>query len=309
MLEAGCKEKKWIYSGGRAERYDLIASGHLVERRVCIGKNYWKYFAPQDEDTKVHSTIEYQQIRDVDAKKQTISFDLLLTLRWLDPNIVTNFTEKDIKSDGIILRPEKIDMLWTPDLYLWNRTTVKNKDEWAFLKSSKVLSTNAINEQEGVYGRTTVELKYVIKTTIYCKFEYSLYPMDKQKCFVNIGSGSGGSIFTLFDKDLSFHSPVTYNAVGLSLDITFFGKEKQDRGEKVGFKIQMKRLMTPFLLKYYIPCMAIVIVSEIGFMVPLTAIPGRVALLVTNFLTLVNLFIYQMVGSISLEIFITSIIL
>ena len=39
-----------------------------------------------------------------------------------------------------------------------------------------------------------------------------------------------------------------------------------------------------------------VLVSEIGFVVPITAIPGRVALLVTQFLTLVNLFIYQMVN-------------
>ena len=53
--------------------------------------------------------------------------------------------------------------------------------------------------------------------------------------------------------------------------------------------------MQPYMMKYYIPTMAVVLVSEIGFVIPLTAIPGRVALLVTQFLTLVNLFIYQMV--------------
>ena len=38
----------------------------------------------------------------------------------------------------------------------------------------------------------------------------------------------------------------------------------------------------------------IVLVAEIGFIIPASAIPGRVALLVTQFLTLINLFIHQM---------------
>ena len=41
---------------------------------------------------------------------------------------------------------------------------------------------------------------------------------------------------------------------------------------------------------------AIVVVSIMGFIIPASAIPGRVALLVTQFLTLINLFIYQMVS-------------
>ena len=64
---------------------------------------------------------------------------------------------------------------------------------------------------------------------------------------------------------------------------------------RVGMEITMQRLTTSFFLKYYIPCVAIVLVSEIGFIIPLTAIPGRVALLVTQFLTLTNIFINSMV--------------
>ena len=82
VLEAGCRKKKWIYDRkGNAKSYENIASGTLLEERVCIGKNYRNYIAPQGRNTKVHTTIEYQQIRAVDAKAQTVSFDLLLTLR------------------------------------------------------------------------------------------------------------------------------------------------------------------------------------------------------------------------------------
>ena len=118
--------------------------------------------------------------------------------------------------------------------------------------------------------------------------------MDSQNCSVRIGSGSDASLFVLDKTDESYHNSKHYSAVGLNLMIDFFGYDTKENG--VGFHIQMTRLLSPFMMKYYIPSIAIVIVSEIGFMVPLTAIPGRVALLVTQFLTLVNLFIYQMVN-------------
>ena len=295
VLEAGCKTKKWVYKDGNAVRYEFIANGYLLENRVCIDKNYRKYIAPHGQNTKVHTTIEYQRIRDVDAKKQTISIDLLLTLKWFDPGIITNFDESMKRAGGISLRSEKIDMIWIPDLYIWNRTSVKAKDEWALLKTSKILDSDEINIEEGQFDTTIVELKYEIKTSIYCDFEYSKYPMDTQNCFLKIGSGSDDALFGLHQGNKSYHDTKYYNAVGLNLKISFFGKENHLRGNTVGFHIHMNRTMTPFIMKYYIPTTAIVFVSEVGFMVPLTAIPGRVALLVTQFLTLINLFIFQMV--------------
>ena len=191
-----------------------------------------------------------------------------------------------------ILRPSKVKEIWSPDLYIWNRTSVKSKDEWALLKTSKIL-THEIKEEDKE-DQTTVELKYEIKTTIYCRFEFSKYPMDSQNCSIEIGSGSNAAIFVLYEKDKLSHDSTSYSVVGLTLNIEFFGNNA--KGNTIGFNIHMNRLLSPFLMKYYIPSIAIVIVAEISFMVPLTAIPGRVALLVTQFLTLVNLFIYQMVS-------------
>ena len=59
--------------------------------------------------------------------------------------------------------------------------------------------------------------------------------------------------------------------------------------------IKMTRLGTSYMVEYYLPCIGIILVSEIGFVIPVTAIPGRIGLLVTQFLTLTNLFIHQMV--------------
>ena len=120
--------------------------------------------------------------------------------------------------------------------------------------------------------------------------------MDEQTCSIKIGSGSGEAIFALNDEDEGYHTVKLYNAVGKNITIDFFGKGNLNGSDTIGFQVKMTRLLRPYVMKYYIPSMAVVLVSEIGFVIPLTAIPGRVALLVTQFLTLVNLFIYQMVN-------------
>ena len=185
--------------------------------------------------------------------------------------------------------------IWIPEIYLWNRTSVKQKEEWASLETLKLVASNDVFHESNQDAKTMVEMKYEIKTDLYCIFQYSKYPMDSQSCSVKIGSGSGGAIFALFDKAGIYHKSMEYDAVGLSIHVDFFGDETSDGENTVGFNITMKRLTRTYLLKYYLPCIAVVFVSTISFIVPLTAVPGRVALLVTQFLTLVNLFIFQMV--------------
>ena len=79
-----------------------------------------------------------------------------------------------------------------------------------------------------------------------------------------------------------------------------FTKVRSDCGNLtrrcIGLNITTERILRPYLLKYYIPCTTIVIMSQISFVIPLEALPGRVALVVTQFLTLTSLFIQQMVS-------------
>ncbi len=56
-----------------------------------------------------------------------------------------------------------------------------------------------------------------------------------------------------------------------------------------GFKIKLNRKPTPYILNYYLPSALFVMVSWTSFVIPADAIPGRVALLVTTFLSLANI--------------------
>ena len=84
---------------------------------------------------------------------------------------------------------------------------------------------------------------------------------------------------------------------------TFFNKDVDiqkkngffDNLKEVGFNLTMKRIQQPFLLRYYLPCVAIVIVTQISFYIPPDAIPGRIVLLITLFLTIMHLLMSEQV--------------
>ena len=64
------------------------------------------------------------------------------------------------------------------------------------------------------------------------------------------------------------------------------------RGENkslTGFTAVLERSLVPFLMNTYLPTALLTIASFIGFLIPVDMVPGRMALLVTIFLMLVNI--------------------
>ena len=301
-MEAGCKKKEWKYKDNVAVKYHWNYTGQLLATGVCVRDDYQKHFPPEDGTTKVYSTIAKHEVRQVDAKKMTLSLDFILTMQWLDSRIYTNLPNEKSKGGGITLGPTAIEQIWSPDLRILNRQSFKAKDEWASLITTRILTGTDIYHLEGTkntnHARSvpTVEMKYDVKTTVYCKgWSYRKYPMDDQTCKVAFGSASASSIFILHQESASHNNTDDHRAANFDMKIEYFDKNETDGSNQVGIKITMDRVTTSFILKYYVPCIAIVLVSEIGFIIPVTAIPGRVGLLVTQFLTLINLFIHQMV--------------
>ena len=287
MVEAGCKEKKWNdtedelpseddFEWGPPEESALLTTG------VCVLDQYKKHLVPVPGQTTVYSTISHQVIREVDSRQKTVSVDFTLTMRWYDPNIKAKFTDNELE---FLLTPTATESIWQPDMVIHNMTTFRAKEEWASLISAKVKKQ----------PKTNVEMQYDLKATVYCHFEYSEYPMDTQNCNINIGSSSLAFKFALASTNAENDSE-TNVASNFRGKTTVFDNNRSTESNTIGIKLDLSRIITPFLWKYYIPTTAIVLVSTISFVIPLTSVPGRVALLVTLFLTLINLFIYEMVS-------------
>ena len=134
-----------------------------------------------------------------------------------------------------------------------------------------------------------------------CPFDFSHFPFDTNICplemkFFNVNVTLHNNIIGTSNpkdrKDTSEGFEIAIAPLHPRLEFDgFLGNNAM----LITFNIIMKRQVTKYLYQYYIPCMSIVTASSFSFIIPITAIPGRVALVVTQFLTLTNIFIKQMV--------------
>ena len=302
LIEAGCKIRENMWIGESQFEYYWRPSGRIIAKGACVRLSYNPHFVPEPGITKVYSTIEEQVVRNVDANEETVSVDFTIVMRWRDQNIKTNLTEEARDKGDINLDKSKFKLIWTPDFYIYNLKSIRQQE--LRTKSLKILTIkdfprfNNVKNQRKQRRKTTIELKIEVKTVVYCKFYHRNYPLDTQRCSIKIGSSSLGAIFYLYDPNDTFHHVEVYEAANFAMSIAFFDEGRHDDGRNtIGFDITMKRIIHPFIWKYYVPCIATVLVSGLSFIIPISAIPGRIALLVTQFLSLINLFIYQMVSS------------
>ena len=187
--------------------------------------------------------------------------------------------------------------IWKPDLYIYNiNKHTFTRDDQIYQVALRIVPRNPWDP----WNRTDslVFWKFEGNVEIYCDFHYYYYPMDNQTCEFRRGTQSPNYKlirYKLNDGHLFFDSSYDtgdYEVVAIPFEDNVAPRPEM-RG--MGLNIQMRRKVMPFILRYYLPCVAIVLASQVSFVIPLSAIPGRVALVVTQFLTLTNIFIHQMV--------------
>ena len=302
LIDAGCKTREMhSIPGPDGDRWMSVFNGNgkLLANGACIDDSYTKNVVPEKGITKIYSVITNQTVRSVDSKEGSLSIDFTIKMTWEDPHIKTKYTEKDIANEGIALSNRAIGKIWTPDLRILNRKSFKIKDYWASIKTTHILTVPRQTITDGGTRNevlTTIELTYEIESTIYCEFQHSAYPLDNQACHVSMGSSSHGAIFVLDNREHTSKRIFIHSTSNFNISTTLFDQNTGLGNNLIGINIQMNRKLASFMLQYYIPCIAIVLVSQVSFVIPVHAIPGRVALLVTLFLTMVNLFIHQMVS-------------
>ena len=121
-----------------------------------------------------------------------------------------------------------------------------------------------------------------------------------QKFLTQVGSYSYDDTKMKFiTENAGYQDPKTSNSIALDYAISI---ERLDDSDAVflggalgnfslaGFEMVLHRYVSTYIITYYLPSGLFVIVSWISFLIPMDVIPGRMALLVTLFLVLVNIF-------------------
>ena len=249
------------------------------------------------------------KISDVNEERGTIKINAPgVVLFWEDRNVTINLSK--IK-EGRLINPTTENMsllifpnefirnkdynykLWTPtqSISVENEIDRKSKDpndSWG-TQLLGVKFSDPLND-----ATPLINLKMAFTVTIDCDFDYLWYPMDNQTCGLRFLSFPIKPL-NLFLKDLTgacnLLSDVGYERNGFQVSLACIN---QTDGQ-VGIDFYLKRNINKYVCQYYLPSAIIVIVSQTSFFIPLTAIPGRIGLVVTQFLALTNIFINEQV--------------
>ena len=291
------------------ENWSLIRSKNQVIKNLCISKDYQVDDEPTGNKVNpVFMRFKRTEVTNVNDQRKTLTIEVKAISIWEDNRIKANF----LHNNSMIKIPsstvEEASKIWIPlaSVYIWNLKTrthildpvtitiigVRRSDLTNNFYSINTFSPNSSVVWSSINWRITVG----------CQFEFSMFPFDENNCALKMGFRNmpvvlyNDSVSTLQGNNLQYEK-IGFNFKLRNLPIiTTCDKILGDCWTSFGYGIKINRVTSKYLFQYYVPCVTIVIASTLSFIVPSTAAPGRIALVVTQFLTLTNIFIYQKVS-------------
>ena len=244
--------------------------------------------APSENDTTLYYTINQPKVIRINQELMTFQVNLEEIIYWEDSRIQNDYPTSNAE---IAFRFKSLRKLpiWTPLPYL----DFRDVKIWQSSNGGKIgdlwISPKNTTTQIVVVVHITIQGR----ATIYCDFDYTLYPLDTQICYFRIDTKKVND-FQLKFNSLNSSASEIYESCGFSITTSVMYTDGIHN--MAGFDLHMERIIKPYIFQYYLPCIAIVVMSQISFIIPLSAIPGRVALVSTLFLSLTNIYINQMVN-------------
>ena len=270
------------------------------EHAACIPQGYSKYEIPDSDDvdniTRIDIQLAIQEVLRINDKDYSISFSTYFNVYWherrirLRPDFGKEQLDAGTKPTDVSV-PTNLGFvkdLWVPNILIYN------------LKSYRVI--DVLNQLAGLWITPSKQILYSQAThiTFICPMRFDKFPLDKQTCKFTLGSYSYNDLKMVFKTlDAGYSAPKVSNSIALDYAITITKLKPQDtvldygnlgNYSLAGFEMVLHRYVSTYIITYYLPSGLFVIVSWISFLIPMDVIPGRMALLVTLFLVLVNIF-------------------
>uniref|UniRef100_A0A183CGE8 Neur_chan_LBD domain-containing protein n=1 Tax=Globodera pallida TaxID=36090 RepID=A0A183CGE8_GLOPA len=241
-----------------------------------------------NEPLKVFCGIYIESLGNFRAAEMSFDADLYLYLSWQDPSL--NHSDFDY----VLLNDPKIrHYIWLPDLYFANSRTSRFHEVIA-------PNLNLFIDRNGTIAYSTR-----ITLSVACNLELSLYPMDSQKCAIQMLSYAyveNQVSFSWFDIiDATRYNPdiqlPEFKIVNLTneycdgiynyaiMEHSF----KRDKFSCLEAIIHLNRQIGYHVVQSFIPTGMIVMISWVSFWIDRRAVPARVTLSFTTLLSLSTL--------------------
>ena len=292
---------------------------NYIMKNVWLEPDYNSHNPPSNKYGKTNVDMDWfkvPKILSIDEKNNKITLQLDQYMEWEDSRVKVNYSAIPTMIHPysyMKIPPDKMKELWHPNLDMFTNDILewKSLHDPFWFQSAGIFKCPWTRNCDLTPQATLLYALKMWRVTLYCEFDFSTFPLDTQHCKFKQAFGSTSETVGLFvypQQSLMFKNNRTkqagnwtFAASGYTVMINPTGSLVEsntlDQNDTVdfGFDIRLQRIFQPYLFQYYIPCIAIVLVSMISFLIPLTAIPGRVTLVVTLFLTLTNIFTVELV--------------
>ncbi|XP_026329629.1 gamma-aminobutyric acid receptor subunit delta-like isoform X2 [Hyposmocoma kahamanoa] len=259
---------------------------YMDQHTYQIPTNYSRNIPP-GKNTTVYIGLGINRVSGVDENKEEITLDVFLQVSWQEHRLHVPHGRPFID-----LPWEFRQLIWTPDLYIWQ------------LQTMRILSVLQEMASLRLYSNGTVSVSIGATITIKCEMDFVLYPLDVQNCAIDFSSYKYTKQDVRFEwrdvdhmwmglgmvpQQLEFRLPkyvVTF-VTDKSNHIRNFGEGEHSEAR---LQIILSRELRGYLLESYLPSSLFVIISWGSFCVIPEIVPGRMVLLVTTLLSLVTMF-------------------
>ena len=272
-----------------------------VVENVCIHDNY-KVYEPPSKKLPANVGVNFfdKKVLHINERKNTITLLIGLWSFWEDPRINAKdlLLQKAIRLPSIRNDKRKIWIPFTfPEIDAAEENVPLYDPISAYVELVPGSSINrAISKEIFPPNATVIEAWTLHRVKIYCKFDFSKFPFDRQSCPMTMLVHDLN--MTVHDDDYFGDEQSTFGGYELKQGV-FLKKLMSDfyqiQQNQFGVYSNFSRQIQTYVYQCYIPCFASVLMSFSSFIIPVTAVPGRVAIIVTQFLTLTSFFIHQMV--------------
>jgi len=240
---------------------------------------------PWDYDFK----FVIDEISNINDKAQSMMISMYFAVSWTEPRLIINQSatewteERTGPKDQVNESPETLKYIWYPELEIYGLETFDRQ--------------RVLKEMSGVRIRKNKTINYElnVRITISCQMNFDDYPLDAHTCQFQVGSYyDTQEIVTckahfIYDQDrqrslqhfLQIEDlPECFHTVDIPSGIY----------SACGFQVKLQRKQMQYVVQVYLPSAMFVIVSWVSFLVKPEVVPGRMAMLVTLFLVLINIF-------------------
>ena len=276
---------------------------HMTELPCCIDKDYDKSTAPlSDLPLNITILLEILDVIEVNDHENTITFSMNLNIYWMESRIKLNLKSpdwifNDTSEKALHLNSKWLNLLWQPTLDIRNIKQFKTR--------------HLVEEQKRLilHGNKMVSYQLPVEATLNCpRFNFKMYPFDKQICELHVGSYEYHSAISLHNGDVLYDSDnqrsLQYNVPNITelsleeglITLTHYYYTSNGNRKKMSYdfsyfaiRIEFERRFTPFFYTTYLTSFLLVLSSWIGFLIDPSCVPGRITLSVTLLLTLINM--------------------